>query len=100
MEGSDGNFYGASGWAAEFGGGERFIDSVRGRFLRFLHDFADGDGHSPVGGLMEGSDGLLYGTAEFGGQGEAGVSIEWRRPANSRCCTRSSPWVARTRTVA
>jgi uncharacterized repeat protein (TIGR03803 family) len=78
LEGSDGLLYGTT-----FGGGAGFnragtifrISKNGSGFLK-LHDFDRGDpadGDSPYAGLIEGSDGALYGTTSRGGNGGAGI---------------------------
>lgn len=68
IQGLDGNLYGT----AEFGGdangdGTIFQVSTSGAFVP-LYPFANGvDGANPVAALVQGSDGLFYGTASSGG---------------------------------
>lgn len=70
IQGSDGNFYGTT-----FQGGNDnsygviFKITPKGK-LTDLHDFnapGSGDGFSPVAGLVQGTDGNLYGTTQYGG---------------------------------
>ena len=70
---SDGNFYGTAneaGTCTAGGCGTVFRISADGSFTT-LHDFCleagCPDGEFPVGGLVEGSDGILYGTTNAGG---------------------------------
>jgi uncharacterized repeat protein (TIGR03803 family) len=69
--GTNGNFYGT----AEFGGatngcidgcGTVFEITPDGAFT-LLHSFTNGDGSTPRAGLVQASDGNLYGTTAFGG---------------------------------
>ena len=65
---SDGNFYGT----AEYGGKHQIYGTVfkitTNGALTSLYSFTGGkDGYQPTAGLVEGSDGYLYGTAFFGG---------------------------------
>src|ERR1043166_3024634 len=67
IEGADGNFYGTT----PFGGsnannGTIFKISRSGVFVS-LYSFKGSDGSSPMGSLVEGSDGDFYGTTAFGG---------------------------------
>ena len=67
MEGSDGNFYGVTSGGGANGGGVLFKVSPSGT-LTILHNFTGGsDGNNPVGGLVQGTDGNLYGTNDLGG---------------------------------
>ena len=68
IQGSEGNFYGTTYGG---GGGSRAYGTVYtvtpGGALTTLHSFASTDGASPIGGLVEGSDGNFYGTTSQGG---------------------------------
>lgn len=44
-----------------------FVPLARGQTLEVLHSFNGSDGFWPVGTLLEGSDGNLYGTTTYGG---------------------------------
>jgi uncharacterized repeat protein (TIGR03803 family) len=69
MQASDGNFYGAAfygGGTAKPGLGTIFKSTPTGT-LSVLHRFAGTDGQFPLGGLVQGTDGNLYGTTSFGG---------------------------------
>lgn len=63
IRGSDGMFYGTSvaGGALDFG--TIFKISADGNVFLALHSFNGIDGKSPRGGLIQGIDGALYGTA-------------------------------------
>ena len=68
VQGSDGNFYGATALGGAHAKGTVFrIDSTGG--LTTLHSFSGfpGDGAVPVGGLVQGADGNFYGTTASGG---------------------------------
>jgi uncharacterized repeat protein (TIGR03803 family) len=70
IEGSDGALYGTA-----FSGGARLTNGVvfrinkNGSGYTNLYSFVGGtnDGANPLGSLVEGSDGALYGTTQFGG---------------------------------
>jgi len=67
MEGNDGNFYGVTSGGGTNGGGVLFKVSPAGA-LSILHNFTGGgDGNNPVGGVVQGTDGNLYGTNDLGG---------------------------------
>ena len=73
MQASDGNFYGTT-----YGGGTSNVGTVfkitAGGSLTILHSFTGTpDGGNPQGGLVQGSDGNLYGTAVGGGTNGEGT---------------------------
>ena len=74
IEGTDGNFYGTSykGGDLAFSGGTVFRCTPEG-VVTVLHGFTDPEGNSPEGGLVQGSDGSLYGTTEGGGIANLGA---------------------------
>jgi uncharacterized repeat protein (TIGR03803 family) len=73
VQASDGKFYGATYAGGASGRGTVFRIDTAGT-LTTLHGFTGGDdGEGPVGGLMQASDGKLYGVANQGGSGAAGV---------------------------
>jgi uncharacterized repeat protein (TIGR03803 family) len=73
VEGNDGSFYGTT-----YGGGSRnygtvFKISPHGK-LTTLWSFDSADGKNLIaGGLVQGSDGSLYGTTQSGGKSDAGT---------------------------
>lgn len=76
--GKDGNFYGTTcyGGTAPNGGGTVFRITPRGS-LTTLYSFADqryaAAGYFPCGGLLQGTDGNLYGTTTAGGRYDQGT---------------------------
>ncbi len=67
MQGKDGNFYGTTyhGGTNDFG---TVFQLTPSGILTVLHSFTGGmDGANPFAGLVEGADGLFYGTAQNGG---------------------------------
>ena len=74
IQASDGNFYGTTSAGGTHNGGTIFKMTAAG-VVSFLYNFSatnpDGtiatDGLEPVGGLIQASDGNLYGTTLFGG---------------------------------
>lgn len=81
IQGTDGNFYGTTvhggtgGCGGCHGGGVAFKITPGGTYTK-LHDFCTGtclDGTYPFAGLVQGTDGNFYGTAESGGAHSAGT---------------------------
>jgi len=69
VQADDGNFYGATtlGGTADAG---IIFKITPNRTFTILHNFTGGgDGMNVVGGLMQATDGYLYGTNDIGGQG-------------------------------
>lgn len=68
-----GNLYGTTNCDGANGLGSVFKISPAGsgRIVTNLHDFAGEDGQYPIGGLVMGSNGNLYGTTSQGGTGTA-----------------------------
>jgi uncharacterized repeat protein (TIGR03803 family) len=70
IEGSDGSLYGtASRGGGTNNAGTLFKINKDGSGFRVLHSFGndDGDGADPAGGLLQASDGFLYGVTSLGG---------------------------------
>jgi uncharacterized repeat protein (TIGR03803 family) len=73
IQGSDGNFYGATSAGGAQGLGTVFQVTTNGA-LATLHSFAGAiDGSNPLGSLVQGKDGNFYGTAAAGGAYSNGV---------------------------
>jgi uncharacterized repeat protein (TIGR03803 family) len=73
MQASDGNFYGSTptggtGHSGFGGDGTVFRMDPAGN-VTTLHSFNRTDGYVPLGGLIQGPDGLFYGTTSAGGSG-------------------------------
>jgi uncharacterized repeat protein (TIGR03803 family) len=67
VQGSDGNFYGTTSSGGEGAVGTVFKISTNGTLIT-LHSFSwPKDGDAPYAGLVQGSDGYLYGTTAYGG---------------------------------
>lgn len=73
VQGLDGALYGTTGLGGEFGFGTIFRVTTNGT-LAVLYSFgtSSSDGKSPAGGLVQTSDGSLYGTTVAGGAGDCG----------------------------
>jgi uncharacterized repeat protein (TIGR03803 family) len=70
IQASDGNFYGSTGSGGSTNSGMVFRITPQGA-LTILHNFCQQtnctDGYGPAGGLIQASDGNLYGTTVYGG---------------------------------
>jgi uncharacterized repeat protein (TIGR03803 family) len=75
LQASDGNFYGMSVHGGSYGAGTVFVITPLGSEL-VLHSFGGaGDGQTPFGSLIQGSDGNLYGMTGAGGAYSSGVAF-------------------------
>jgi uncharacterized repeat protein (TIGR03803 family) len=73
VQAADGNFYGTTVTGGQFGSGNIFRVTPSG-ILTPIYAFTNGaDGSVPHAALIVGSDGNLYGTAEYGGTNNAGT---------------------------
>jgi uncharacterized repeat protein (TIGR03803 family) len=72
VQGTDGNFYGATTYGGASGDGTVFEISSVGKFT-LRHTFDAVDGASPNGGLMQDTDGTFYGTTPTAGPGGYGT---------------------------
>jgi uncharacterized repeat protein (TIGR03803 family) len=75
LQGADGNFYGTALQGGENGFGTVFKMTAAGA-ESIVYSFganASGDGKFPLAGLVQGSDGMLYGTTFSGGAVAAGT---------------------------
>ncbi len=75
MIGTDGYIYGTAsrGGANNNGSGGVYRIRLNGTGYKILHTFNGQDGQAPVGGLVQGPDGNIYGTTWQGGTGSAGT---------------------------
>lgn len=74
IQGSDGALYGTANRGGTNGWGTVFKLNTDGSGFKVLHTFTNSpDGRSPRGGLIQGSDGALYGTTVRGGTNGAGT---------------------------
>lgn len=69
VQAGDGKFYGTTPAGGTSSGGVVFVMSASGGGYKVLHNFSTSgtDGAGPTVGLVQGSDGLLYGAAANGG---------------------------------
>jgi uncharacterized repeat protein (TIGR03803 family) len=79
IQASDGNFYGTTELGGANGGGTVFQITPEGT-LTTLHNFCTlancADGETPVAGLVQATDGNLYGTTELGGANGSGTIFQ------------------------
>ncbi len=78
IQGSDGKFYGTTQKGGNMGFGTVFQLDTSGATPSYtvLHNFDGGHGASPRAGLIQGSNGKLYGTAYYGGFYNAGTVFQ------------------------
>jgi len=73
VQGTGGDFYGTTFQGGTNGHGTVFKATTNGE-LAYLHSFSgSGDGGNPYGGLVQGTDGVLYGSTFFGGTNNCGT---------------------------
>ncbi|HVM61327.1 MAG TPA: choice-of-anchor tandem repeat GloVer-containing protein [Verrucomicrobiae bacterium] len=78
VQGSDGNFYGTTSGSGSGSSayGTVFRISASGSLTSLWSFVGCGDGANPYAGLVQGSDGNLYGTTESGGDGGYGTVFQ------------------------
>jgi len=73
LQSTDGNFYGTTPLGGTFGMGTIFQITPAGK-LTTLYNFTGGsDGASPLAALLQGADGIFYGTTSSGGAAKDGT---------------------------
>jgi uncharacterized repeat protein (TIGR03803 family) len=80
IQGLDGGLYGTSSFGGKEGAGIVFRLNADGSGFTQLHSFARGEGRQPAAALVQGRDGLLLGTTQFGGH--AGLGTVFRLGTN------------------
>jgi len=75
---TDGNFYGTTLGGGSHGVGTIFKMDQKGKITLLYHfqGFLNGDGESPTAGLVQASDGNLYGTTYKGGSSDCGILFQ------------------------
>ena len=77
IQGSDGRLYGTAQNGGTNGCGVMFGVNTNGSGFTILHTFGgtSTDGKNPIAGLIQGSDGKLYGMTEYGGTNDSGMAF-------------------------
>jgi len=90
---TDGNLYGTTSTGGRHDLGTIFSSDCNGGKYRLLHAFGDslGDGWKPFAGLIEGSDGKLYGTTLAGGTSSQGAVFSVGKDGKGYQVLRSFP---------
>lgn len=84
LEASDGFLYGTAGNGGNGNSGVVYKLAKDGSQFAVLHHFTDGaDSANPYGGLVEGSDGYLYGTTDFGDSTTRGTIYKLDKSGNN-----------------
>lgn len=73
LEGADGRLYGVTAAGGSSNYGTVFSLQTGGSGFTVLRSFAGSNGRSPLGRLVQASDGFLYGTTSGGGSSSAGT---------------------------
>jgi uncharacterized repeat protein (TIGR03803 family) len=78
LQASDGKLYGTTSGGGTNGDGTVFSMDLDGSGYRIVHSFAGStnDGQGPQAGLLQGADGMLYGTTEYGGSNYSGTIFQ------------------------
>lgn len=75
--GTDGKLYGVTNYGGTFNGGTIFqITLGTSPKLKIIHSFDGAGGSNPTGGLLQASDGKLYGTTPNAGTSSGGVVFQ------------------------
>jgi len=83
VEGSDGALYGTTQVGGMEGAGTVFKLNKDAAADSVLHSFSPfGDGQLPLAGVVEGSDGSLYGTTYYGGSNNVGTVFKLNKDAS------------------
>ncbi len=73
MQASDGNFYGAASGGGKYNNGVVFEMSPAGAFTDLFDFNPNTDGAGPFAALVQGTNGILYGTTVYGGASNFGT---------------------------
>jgi uncharacterized repeat protein (TIGR03803 family) len=91
IEASDGALYGTTQDGGSLSGGTVFKIDRQSNHYSVLRNFANttSDGHWPIGGVIEASDGVLYGTTQSGGSSNLGTIFKLNRDGSGYAILRS-----------
>lgn len=77
IEASNGKLYGMSRLGGANGHGSIFEYDINTNTINVIHSFSELNGRGPVGSLIEGSNGKLYGLTDIGGVNSDGTIFEY-----------------------
>ena len=77
IQATDGYLYGTTTFGGSYGVGTIFKVHTGGAGFVVLHYFGNGTGAQPYAGLLQGTDGNLYGTATYGGSLDLGTVFKF-----------------------
>jgi uncharacterized repeat protein (TIGR03803 family) len=83
LHANDGKLYGATTWGGTYNAGVIFSFDVATNTYTDLHDFNDTLGQLPYGGLIQASNGLLYGMTNEGGSLAHGLLFSYDISTNT-----------------
>jgi uncharacterized repeat protein (TIGR03803 family) len=83
LQASDGLLYGMSSFGGATNQGAIFSLALDGSGHRVLHSFNGADGYDGAGGLIEASDGHLYGMTSLGGANDLGAAYRIDRDGSN-----------------
>src|SRR5208282_1721301 len=76
VQGSDGDFYGTTEAGGKYGSGTVFKITTNGALTSLYSFTGTNDGANPYAGLVQGSDGIFYGTTYNGGTNNSGTVFQ------------------------
>jgi uncharacterized repeat protein (TIGR03803 family) len=92
---TDGTIYGTMSGGGANRSGTIYKISTTGSGFTILHSFVGNSTSGPMGELIFGQDGAIYGTTFGGGQNNKGAIFRMNRTAATiRCCTTSRAWAS------
>jgi len=81
VQATDGNFYGTAEVGGSQNGAGAVFEITPTGTLTILHSFGGADGSSPIGGLVQATNGTFYGTTESGGESGNGTVFSLSGPS-------------------